>query len=743
MLDVALELLEMGLSVIPLTKKTNLPPAGCTWLEQQDKLPEEDIVTQRFTDNPGCNIGIITGAASRVVVIDGDSQEACKWIEKTFPNTWLTVTNSGRGKHYYYRYPALNNGNYIKTSSSALFQEVDVRGDKGLVVVPPSIHKSSNSYVWNIVEGFSLDDLSELPECPVDIPGIVGNRNGHDNDGKIKSDNHGGYVPGELKNIADQCTWLQHCRIDAKTLGYDEWRWMLSIVSRCIDGRAKAHILSKAHEKYNYEQTDRKINEVLQNMGPATCRTIVERFKGCLDCPNILKGIKFSPEILAAESVIEEPEIIELVTADDINQQQSLNLKLPEEIINPGGLISLGMEALASSGIPNIAQYNYPIVISAIARAISGKIICNNVWPNLYNIKVGGTSTGKSESDKILRRAIVESGKFENFYGVTDFSSGPGLLRGLSENPKCLINLDEISYLFKRFDKPDPISSGKISALLELYSQSGVEIKKSYGSAKNNITINCPCVSILGNATPGIFDNIKNEDFESGLIQRFDFWYYAGDILKRDIIKQISMLNMDSFIEQLSIIFSGDIHGQNELEKAIGVPYSVIPKGKCAKQLQNFSDYIVEKSNKMENDGEKGIVSRGYHTAIKYALCHMVSDRGYPMFYEDINSNDLDYGIKVATLISDWKLETLISFVSQGAFHRNWKIFKSAIAGAIKADKRPSGKILINRRKQLKNIKSKDWDEIVKVLVARKEIFLEEFKGKTIYWLRKTSKDGG
>ena len=152
MLDEALYLLSLNLSVIPLVVETKLPPKSCTWKEQQDSLPSEDLIIKRFTDNPGCNIGIITGRGSQVVVIDGDSQEACEWIERTFPHNWLTVINSGRGRHYYYKYPSLKEDQKIKSTGGVIHDSVDVRADGGLVVCPPSIHKSGNLYTWEIAE---------------------------------------------------------------------------------------------------------------------------------------------------------------------------------------------------------------------------------------------------------------------------------------------------------------------------------------------------------------------------------------------------------------------------------------------------------------------------------------------------------------------------------------------------------------------------------------------------------------
>ncbi|MBL0716407.1 MAG: bifunctional DNA primase/polymerase [Desulfosarcina sp.] len=735
MQDNAHELLELGFSVIPLSKTSKLPPKGCTWKEQQNILPTADLIEQRFSMYPNANIGLITGRASNIIVIDADSIEAIKWIEENFPATWLTVTNNGRGKHFYFRYPKeLNNGSsYVKTTSGQIYPNVDVRGHGGLIVLPPSIHESGNQYVWNIAEGYSLEDLDDLPECPVNITGILSTHSKPTTTTDIDG-NKTQYASGNLQNVGSQCKWLQHCRTDTITLGYDEWRWMLSIVARCEDGREKAHKLSKQHPKYNYTETEKKITEVLNNMGPATCKTICSRFDGCFTCPNIGKGVKFSPILLGSESIV-EPEF-EIITSKDLDaEKQNLSLNLSDEIINPGGLISLGMEALRSSDLSDIPQYNYPIVVSILARAISGKLSCNGIWPNTYNIKVGGTSTGKSESDKILKQIIIYNGSFDNFFGPTDFSSGPGLLQGLVDNPQCLINIDESSYLFKRFDKPDPISAGKIKALLEIYTQSGLEVNVSYSNKKNCKKIEKPCVSIIGNATPGIFDNLKNEDFESGLLQRFDFFYYNGDIPLRRIKKKENYA-MNKFLTGIDFIFNSDVPELSPLEQAIGREYNVEPDAECIKHLQQFSDDVVGQANQVEQDGEKGILSRQYHTAVKYALCHMASTGD---IFRKMTTQDFNYGVQVANLLANWKITVLSQKINQGEFHQKCKIFIDAITAAIRINKKPTGKTLINRRPQLKNIKPREWDEIVKVLVAQKKIIIDDSQFSTLYSLIKNN----
>jgi len=437
----------------------------------------------------------------------------------------------------------------------------------------------------------------------------------------------------------------------------------------------------------------------------------------------------------AVKSTIIKSVSVKVVTREDI-KDDSISLNLTNDIIDPGGLISLGMKAFSADDIPNIVQYNFPLVLSVIARAITGKIKFGNVWPNFYNIKVGGTSTGKTDADKAMKQAIKLSG-ITDFYGPTDFSSGPGLLRGLSEYPQCLITLDEISYLFKRFDKPDMNSAGKISALLELYTSTGHQLIKTYGDSKNKIIINNPCVNIIGNATPGIFSDLKPDDLESGLIQRFDFWCYDGDIPYRNPFSGDQNRNLDIFVKNIAEIISIENENLPDLFKVLNEPTTIIPDSKCREILNDFSVDIINRANSEDNAGAKGIISRGYHLSVKYAMLHMASERVSTGLFEPMTEKDLEYGIKLSNTLINWKLKVLLSNISEGEFHKLCQDFKSGIKIATKNNMAPTGAVIANKKKSLKNITPRIWDDIVKVLSKRNEIFLDETGRSTKYFLVK------
>ena len=88
---------------------------------------------------PRANIAIVTGQDSRLVVLDVDRPEVL--------NGWQSDTltaNTGKGQHFYFSL----NGAAAKNSVSKLGQGLDLRGDGGYVVAPPSLHASGISYTW-------------------------------------------------------------------------------------------------------------------------------------------------------------------------------------------------------------------------------------------------------------------------------------------------------------------------------------------------------------------------------------------------------------------------------------------------------------------------------------------------------------------------------------------------------------------------------------------------------------------
>jgi putative DNA primase/helicase len=102
---------------------------------------------------PDANIGIATGAVSGVIVLDIDGRQGLETLKKLIaergPLSPTHAVKTARGWHLYFRTPA--SGIAIPCSSG---NGLDVRGDGGYVVAPPSIHISGHVYRW-----FGPDDV--------------------------------------------------------------------------------------------------------------------------------------------------------------------------------------------------------------------------------------------------------------------------------------------------------------------------------------------------------------------------------------------------------------------------------------------------------------------------------------------------------------------------------------------------------------------------------------------------------
>lgn len=130
-----------------------------------DATTDPDRIASWWELWPDANIGVRTGADSGLVVLDIDagsggeaSIAALEAEHDALPDTWAVETGGG-GLHLWYRHP----GGRIPNSAGALGPGLDIRGDGGYVVAPPSRHRSGTAYRWG--EGWSPERVpcGEVP----------------------------------------------------------------------------------------------------------------------------------------------------------------------------------------------------------------------------------------------------------------------------------------------------------------------------------------------------------------------------------------------------------------------------------------------------------------------------------------------------------------------------------------------------------------------------------------------------
>jgi hypothetical protein len=135
MLDAAISYAHRGILVFPCKPRSNEPLIK-DW--QNKATTDENQVRAWWSKWPGANIGIPTGAGNRFITLDIDEggEETLKKNGWTTPLTVMVKTADGF--HAYFKHP----GGYVKnrTGDSALDSGVEVKGDGGYVIAPPSIH---------------------------------------------------------------------------------------------------------------------------------------------------------------------------------------------------------------------------------------------------------------------------------------------------------------------------------------------------------------------------------------------------------------------------------------------------------------------------------------------------------------------------------------------------------------------------------------------------------------------------
>lgn len=132
----------------------------------KDATLDPERITQWWARVPDANVGIATGAASGLVALDSDPRnggdESLVMLENSLPDglpdTPRSVTGSG-GEHLLFRAPAGRVGNFKGKDWG--FPGLDVKGDGGYIVAPPSLHVSGRRYQWD--GGAHPDDLALAP----------------------------------------------------------------------------------------------------------------------------------------------------------------------------------------------------------------------------------------------------------------------------------------------------------------------------------------------------------------------------------------------------------------------------------------------------------------------------------------------------------------------------------------------------------------------------------------------------
>lgn len=211
-LEAALWYASQGLMVLPLHQIDtdgfcSCGAKGCSSPGKHPRLPnglhgaskDPSRIRDWWRRWPEANVGIVTGRASGLVVIDVDGEageESIAMLEADYgplPESWEQLTGGG-GRHLVFRRPDMDKvGNRVRLAPG-----LDIRGDDGYIVAEPSNHVSGGAYYWEAAHHPADIPLAALPHAwlellteparpgrgPVEIPAAL--PEGQRNDGLFR-----------------------------------------------------------------------------------------------------------------------------------------------------------------------------------------------------------------------------------------------------------------------------------------------------------------------------------------------------------------------------------------------------------------------------------------------------------------------------------------------------------------------------------------------------------------------------
>ncbi len=123
---------------------------------------------------PRANIGAAMGGAQRLVVVDVDPKSggnaSLHDLAAAHGDEWLNtlhVETGSRGSHFYFFYPETVE---LRNSASKIAPGIDIRGEGGQVILPPSRHASGRRYALTTAAeikpapAWLIDELTRPPD---------------------------------------------------------------------------------------------------------------------------------------------------------------------------------------------------------------------------------------------------------------------------------------------------------------------------------------------------------------------------------------------------------------------------------------------------------------------------------------------------------------------------------------------------------------------------------------------------
>jgi hypothetical protein len=471
-----------GIPVFPLKEKDKIP---LTVKGFKDASTAESTIRSWWQRWPNANIGIPTGSASGLAVVDIDPRHGGEesWIALTelngpAPETPMSLTGGG-GRHLAFAFlPGFRN------SAGTIGPGIDTRGEGGYIAAPPSVHSSGNLYQWEASAEFGAIPLAVLPDWlhpdkarpPMSVPG-AGNLN-FAVSGQMKAD--GSPVAPGGRNVA-----------------------AASLAGQAIKAGDSLHEVMRKLKGWNDNNPQPLSTDELERVVASVTRTHVNNHP--------------------AEEVPVTPESPIVVELKPIAPRKDF----PADLLEPPGMVG---EICA--WINQTAIKPQPILTLANVLAFWGAVVGRKVRTptdlrtNLYCLGVGESGCGKDHSRKCIKKICDACGLTGELLGGEEVSSDTAILSSVFARPSILFQFDEIGHMIAQANSKYAQNHQKNIAptFTKLFSSANTTlIGREYANAETNKRkdIKQPNVCLYGTTVPNrLYDGLSPSEISDGFLGR-------------------------------------------------------------------------------------------------------------------------------------------------------------------------------------------------------------------------------
>jgi hypothetical protein len=525
-----------GIPVFPCKPRAKEPLTAHGF---KDATTDQARIAAWWSDWPEANIGLPTGAASGLLVVDvdprnGGAESLDDLIAQygPLPDTAEQVT--GGGRHIIFRNPGI-------PVPKVLAQGIDLKADGGYIVVAPSVHPSGNAYQWDGIAGAkALLNPAAPPAWLLEY--IAATRNGARAESnsasgpekipKGKRNDHLASLGGTMRKrgmsreaIDAALLTENRLRCDPPLSGSEVRRVAASVASYKRGDNNRTRRAVAAEDWPKPEPIQGELPPVIafsEELLPDSLRPLVadvaERMQVPMDYPAV---------------------VVVLCLAGAVNRRAAIQPKANDTgwvivpnlwggIIAPPGFMKSPVIQAATRPLNQIQtewRRKHEEALEEYAREKEEYELRRAAWKEQYKAasKNGNAAPDRPEDEPEqprLRRLIVNDATFE------------ALHQTMSENPAgILVIRDELTGWWSQLDRAG--REGERAFCLQAWNGDTEHTIDRIG--RGTIHVEACCMSMLGGITPGrlrsyLVDALEDGPSNDGLIQRFQLLVWPDTV---------------------------------------------------------------------------------------------------------------------------------------------------------------------------------------------------------------------